>query len=270
MLPFYEGRGWTEKHTDDELREVALEAQAGDEAAKERLVVMMRPYLVNLLRKVPGDYTRDQKDEMTAAALVGLFEALKRYDPSKQATTGKRSFSNYALNWVRHEVYEWQAKNSRALPVPRKAWNYAKRIEEAWLDENPGGDISMATDEELSAIELVVKRGTPGTAPARGSQRGDKEDVAITVDYAGDIIRAKRQPYSYDPEYHPHETTASAEDVYFKDSDDAQALRIASLMVSALQEVPDEEQRAWLAESMVANQGWPKEVVELLLERAAL
>lgn len=228
---------------------MADEAKAGDPAAATKLAEMMRPYLVSFLRNIPGVWTRDQRDEMTQVAYLGVWEALARWDTERGV-----KYTTYAMHWVRHEVYEWMAKNSRALPVPRQAWNFGRKLEEAYTGlHGPMADITRATDQELSEIEIpVVREGTPTTK---------------NINYAGDIIRGKRAPYSLDPDDHDRET-ASAEDIFFAESDEAEearTIRIANLMVDALAELRPEERKDAL-DFWVSDMGWPPEVAELLLE----
>ena len=178
-----------------------------------------------MLRKIPGDYTRDQRDEMTAAALVGLFEGLKRYDPSKQSAKGKGKFSNYAMNWIRHEVMEWRAKNSRSLPIPRKAWNQYRNIEKRFAEDyGPEADIELATDQQLSEIEIEVMVGKPGSS-GTGSHRGEKEPKAKKVQHAGAIRRGMKQTYLLDPDDHDS-GTESAEDTFFKEEERDEEVRM--------------------------------------------
>jgi DNA-directed RNA polymerase specialized sigma24 family protein len=210
---------------------------------------MMRPYLVNFLRKIPGDYTRDQRDEMTAAALVGLWEGLARFDHDAFPHV---KFSNWALNWVRHEVMEWRAKNSRSLPIPRSAWNFARKLEAEWqLQNGPEADITTASDADLSDLSIsVVREGRP---------------VDVKVNYAGDVVRGMRQPYLLDPDKHDKNSAESAEDTYWATTnEETRMLDIAYKLAGMLATLPAKERREAALQECEAL-GWPPEAADEVL-----
>lgn len=249
---------WTPKHTKEELNAAANAAAAGDRKASKLLAEMMRPYVVSFLRKQynsGGDYSREEQDEVEQAAWIGVYEALERWDPSKGV-----KFNTYAMHWVRHEVYEWRAKNSRALPIPRRAWDYARKVEEGYKEKHgEDADIYTASDEELSSIEVTVVR--------------DGREITRGLPYAGNLIRGRRASMSFDPELAPEGMKSlSAEEDYMNEHEheDDKALHAADMIVSAAQEIPDDDERYYFVESQVSELGWPEEVVEMLLERAEL
>lgn len=199
-------RDWTDPHSKQELNDVAVAAQRGDEAAKHKLAEMMRPYVIAMTRKYAeqGDYAWEEKDEIKQAAWLGAWLALEGFDPSMA------KFSTYAHYYMRREIFQWKAKNSRALPLSRRQWELSLRIEEAWITLHGDRDIETATDAELRALTIA-----------------DTDDKGKTrsVEQAGDIMRAKRSAYEFDPDYGEASQSGSAEDEYFEMQDaDADAL----------------------------------------------
>lgn len=244
------------EHTKEELNEVATAASSGDRDASKQLAEMMRPYVVAFFRRGGAyrfpNYSREQRDEMTQAAWVGVFEALERWDPSKGT-----KFSTYALYWVRHEVMEYIARNSGGTAIPRRGWDYAHKIEQSYREKHgDDADIYKASDEELASIEVTVVR--------------EGREVTRGIPYAGRLIRGRIEAAQWDPAH--DRTSNSAEEVYMDEHEheDDEALRIADLIVSAAQEIPDDDERYYFVESQVSELGWPSEVAEMLLERAEL
>lgn len=179
------------RHSKEELNAVAVAAQGGDRDATERLFRMMRPYLVAILRRVNQEhYTREQREELDQAAAVGVLEALQRFDP--EAGT---KFSTWAHPWIKGEVSEWLARNTGSVPMPRAAWHYAARIEDAYRELH-GQDSSPhdAHDGDLADLPIEVVR--------------DGKPTLISVPYAAAIFRARQSAYPINPwDDHHAETT---------------------------------------------------------------
>ena len=230
-----------ENHSKEELNETATRAQAGDEDAKRDLGVLMQPYVIGYLRRIGrgANYTHEQRNELTQEAWVGVFEALKRWDPSKGV-----KFSTYAYHWMRHYVMEWVASNTRSLRLPRKSWHYALRLAEAWEDQHPTRDIWEATDEEIRDLTIFVERQGETVAMSFDGERGTLDAV--------DIVRALRQPYSLDPDSDDSRSTASAEEDFFEEADDLDSEAIAAVaFIREALEAGDEDMALTFAEDFV-------------------
>lgn len=168
---------WTPRHTKAELNAVAVAAQKGDQEAMHKLMLMMRPYAVSVIKKIGGSYTTDQREDLEQTAYVGILEALKRFDPDAGT-----KFSTYAHYWIRHEVQEWLARNSGAIPLPRTAWQAAGKLVEATgrsdLQDHPNLDevlveVTVAGERKLAHIPNAAK-----IARARASAYEIPEDFA--------------------------------------------------------------------------------------------
>ena len=165
-------------HSKKELNDIAVRAQGGDPSAKEKLMEMMRPYVVSQIRRIKGDYTPDQRREMEQAGYVGVLIALGRFDVS----TGVK-FSTYAYSWIKGEIDDWMATNSGTFRLPRTAWMQARRVDQE-LDKH----FTEASDKEL-----VDAAQTPS---------------------AKDILRARQAPYELMPDDHDRETSSTEDEVF--------------------------------------------------------
>ena len=201
-------RGWTAHHTKAELNEVAVLAQGGDLRAKLRLAKMMRPYVVSLVQSYDGTVDdRADSDDMKAAAWLGVWVALEKFDASKGT-----KFSSYAYFWMRHELQQWMSKNTTALPLSSRAWKASKALREAWEKAHPGRDFWEATDDELDALEVEISHArelidAKGTAveldpdlDARSSQSAEADFFEEEFDMDADALATMERMWELDLE----------------------------------------------------------------------
>lgn len=166
------------KHSKEELNDVAIKAQQGDTRAREELAEMMRPYVVAQMEKVRGDYTHEQREEMVQAGWVGVFRALPGFDPAAGT-----KFSTWAFPWIKHELYEWLARNSGSVPMSRKAWNAAKWVEKNIEPETHPADYNDATLSEVSGVPSAGAIIRARQAPFAISEDHDSADSRTTEDH---------------------------------------------------------------------------------------
>ena len=237
-------RAWTEPHTTAELNDVALEAQGGNERAKTKLAEMMRPYVIAMTRQYAnsGDYSWEQKDDIKQTAWLGVWLALEGFD-STQA-----KFSTYAHYYMRREVFQWKAKNSRALPLSRRAWEQSLRVEQAYREKHgEHADIFAASDEELANLVIADT---------------DDKSKTRTVQQAGDIMRAKRASTEIDPDLDVR-SNQSAEDEFFEMQDqDADALATLEEMMAA----PTPDAAMTMALDFCDRHGLPYDIADRMME----
>lgn len=210
------GKVWTPRHTKEELNDAAIAAQSGGERERDLLARMMRPYVVKLAYTYSsrGDYTYEQGQELTQSAWLGVWIALPKFDPGMGT-----KFSTYAHYWMRTEIQQWMARNSRALPLSRRQWINSMRLQAAFEELYPDRLIENASDDELAALTI-----------------GDYDslDKMVTIPHAGDIMRAKRASVEIDVNM-TENSAASAESDFFDEEfdQDADALAAIALMRSA-------------------------------------
>lgn len=184
--------------TKEEMNTIAAEAVKGDMQARHDLGELMQPFVINYVRTIKGDYSRDQRNEITQAAWLGVAEALDRWDVTKDV-----KFNTYAHFWIRGEVNKWLAQNSGVLALPRTAWVDAGKVEaivrEKYGEEVPATEIP---DALLAAMEITVGDDSPRRFAS-----------------AGAAFRARQAPFITDPDWEPS-TSYSAEDHFFDDTHD--------------------------------------------------
>lgn len=215
--------------TKEEMNAVALRASEGDMDARHRLGEMMQPFVIGYVRTIKGDYTRDQRNEITQSAWLGVAEALSRWDSSKEV-----KFNTYAHFWIKGEVNKWLAGNSGVLPLPRTAWVDAAKVEaqvrERFGEEVPATEIP---DDLLASMEITTLNA----------------DNPRRFKSAGAAFRARQQAYEPgDPDWEPS-STESAEDIFFRDTHDLEqeALDVLRLCTDHIA-----NGREWLAEDTAA------------------
>jgi DNA-directed RNA polymerase specialized sigma subunit len=243
-------RDHTPRHSKAELNAAAIAARDGGPDEAETLRQMMRPYVVARTRwyDQKGDYTRDQSDEIKQTAWAAVWLALETFDP--EAGT---KFSTWAYFYMMREITQWMAKNSRGIPLSRRAWEQSKRIEEAFYEvHGPDADPYAATDEQLAALEISDT---------------DNRKRTRTVEQAGDILRAKRAAFEMDPELDDR-SSAPAEHDYFDEVHDmdTDALKTVSAMAEALAEGDAYE----MAAAFIDRHDLPDAVAERMVEQAEL
>lgn len=181
-------------HTKEELNDVASAAKAGDPKAAQTLGQMVQPYVIAYLRRIKGDYTPEQRNEMTQAAWVGVYEALDRWDPDAGV-----KFNTFAYYFYHGEVQLWLAANSGVIPLPRTAWADAHRIEKVVLERTNGERMPYElSDDELAAIEVITDSKTK------------------RFKSAGDAFRARQASYSVETPEDAQRASQSAEEAFFE------------------------------------------------------
>ncbi|MBD0330756.1 MAG: sigma-70 family RNA polymerase sigma factor [Thermoleophilia bacterium] len=102
-------------------QELVRAAQAGDVAARERLIERSIPLVVSLARS----YRVDGLDlaDLIQEGCVGILRALARYDPDRGVP-----FEAYAAWWVRQALQELRSDFVRPLRLPPKALRQLARL----------------------------------------------------------------------------------------------------------------------------------------------
>jgi RNA polymerase sigma factor (sigma-70 family) len=196
-----------QRRTDpDTVEQLAVQAQAGDVQARERLIEQLLPLVSSLARsyRVDGLDHRDLVQE----GIVGLLRALRRYDPNRGTP-----FRAWATWWVRQALQEARSDFVRPLRLPRHALRqlaqlkaeheriYAREQRNARLAE-----VASRTGIELSQAEALLRidprprsldepvpgpegeLGTLGTLLEDPLAADDYEEVLDTL--AGEQLRA--------------------------------------------------------------------------------
>lgn len=141
-------------------KELVDAAQKGDHEALECLLASYPP-IQGIVRSLSRRYDPDghAREELGAAARLGLLEALRRFEPVREV-----KFSTYAFNFVRSEMLkalysqsqrrEWAAGRPRIALVPLQATSVDGDESEAVIEgELAARDESFGVEEGYAAAE---------------------------------------------------------------------------------------------------------------------
>jgi RNA polymerase primary sigma factor len=106
-------------------RELVRAAQAGDAAARARLVEAFMPLIASVAR-VYRDSPSVERVELLQEGVVGLLRALERYDPGRGVP-----FWGYAAFWVRQAMQQLIAELTRPLVLSDRALRQLSRVKDA-------------------------------------------------------------------------------------------------------------------------------------------
>ena len=105
----------------EEEREVGRQAQAGDEAALQRLVEANLRFVVSYAKRYRGLGVPFL--DLIHEGNLGLIEAARRFDPSRNV-----KFITYAVWWIRQSLLHILSDQSRIFSVPAKLSGPASRL----------------------------------------------------------------------------------------------------------------------------------------------
>ncbi len=153
--------------------ELVAAAQAGDAAARARLVQEFMPLIASTAR-VYRDSPSVDRTELLQEGVVGLLRALERYDPGRGVP-----FWGYATFWVRQAMQQLVSEVTRPLVLSDRALRQLSRVKDAHrsavqeLGHEPGAaELAARTDltEEQVGGLLAADRPAHSTeAPAVGA-----------------------------------------------------------------------------------------------------
>jgi RNA polymerase primary sigma factor len=166
--------------TQEEERDLVVAAEAGDAAARERLVEAFMPAIASVARRFPGA-AGVERSELIQEGIAGLLFAARRYDFRLQTP-----FWAYAAFWVRKAMQELTAEIGRPISLSDRAVRSLARIRAARRDhlqshrsEPTIEDLSHATGltpdqvDSLLATERIPRGLEESVAPS--------EETAMTV-----------------------------------------------------------------------------------------
>ncbi len=147
-----------------EMEVLLLQAQAGDAAARERLIEGNLRLVLSVIQRF--DKRGESPDDLFQVGCIGLMKAIKNFDPTKQVR-----FSTYGVPMIAGEVRRYLRDNS-AIRVSRSIRDIAYRVlqckeamtlrlgREPTLEEIskelslPEADVSEALDAVCSPVSL--------------------------------------------------------------------------------------------------------------------
>ena len=108
----------------EEETELALKAQKGDVAAKNKIINANLRFVVNVAKKYQN-HGLDLED-LISEGNIGLMTAIEKFDVSKGY-----HFISYAVWWIRQCILKAVCEKSRAIRLPLNKANELVRIEHA-------------------------------------------------------------------------------------------------------------------------------------------
>lgn len=110
--------------TPEEETELAVKAQAGDKAAKNKIANANLRFVVNVAKKYQNHGI--ELTDLISEGNIGLLTAIEKFDPAK----GYR-FISYAVWWIRQSILKAVCEKSRAIRLPLNRANELVQIEHA-------------------------------------------------------------------------------------------------------------------------------------------
>jgi len=147
-------------------RRLVLAAQAGDRAARARLVETFMPLISALARTYRSGQV--QRLELLQEGVVGLLRALERFDPERGVP-----FWGYATWWVRQAMQQLVAELTRPVVLSDRALRHLGRLKQAHHE------VVAQTGREPSRQQLAAR-------------------TALTVEQVDDLLATERAPRSLD------------------------------------------------------------------------
>jgi RNA polymerase sigma factor (sigma-70 family) len=143
--------------TPERERELVLAAQAGDPDARDELIVAFQPLIASVARMYRQFAAVDHAELMQEGA-VGLFRALRRYDPE-----ARTPFWGYASWWVRQAMQQLVSELTRAVILSDRALRALARVKGARRDylqahgrEPTCGELAAGTGLARSQVDDLI------------------------------------------------------------------------------------------------------------------
>jgi RNA polymerase primary sigma factor len=182
-VPAWDYTASGEQLTADQERRLARSAQAGEGAARDRLIAANIPLVVSVARNYSNP--RLEAEDLIQEGMIGLFTAVQRFDPDR----GFR-FSTYATYWIKQRILRCLDRQGRMIRVPvdvgyaaRKAQQLREQLAEelgrepALAELAPECGISVM---RLKAVLECLEEPLPLDAPSEDDPSAPTLEVADT------------------------------------------------------------------------------------------
>ncbi len=126
----------------DEEEKLLKDAKLGNTNARDKLVAHNLRLVINVAKSMPCNSLTTS--DLAQEGSIGLMEAIKRFDPSKNA-----KFSTYATVWIRQAIIRAIHVKDRTIRVPEYEQQYIRKYKKAY-DEIKSEKIENPTVEQLA------------------------------------------------------------------------------------------------------------------------
>ena len=128
----------------EEEAELAIKAQKGDKAARNKIINANLRFVVKVAKKYQNHGL--ELEDLISEGNIGLLTAIEKFDPSKGF-----HFISYAVWWINQAILKAVSEKSRAIRLPLNRANELVRIEHA--RKVVGGNKSEQQEyEEIGAM----------------------------------------------------------------------------------------------------------------------
>jgi RNA polymerase primary sigma factor len=170
----------------EEERRLARRAQAGDEAAVERLVTANLRFVISYVKKYQGHGL--ELGELVAIGNEGLLKAVRKFDPDQGV-----KFISYAVWWVRQAVLKALAEQTRSVRIPLNQNSALIRMGRAEtllaqvLRRDPTDDeLARMLEEPVETVRAARRISTVEVSFDAPVERGDRDGAAPLADRFAD------------------------------------------------------------------------------------
>lgn len=125
-----------ETFSDEELQKLAAE---GDAEAEELLIRRYNRFILSLAR--PFFLTGGDRDDLLQEGMLGLLNAIRRYDPGEKA-----SFRTFAVLCIRRRLYSAVRRSGGGNSI---SLDDCLSLESSLFDENPSRNDSLRSPEDV-------------------------------------------------------------------------------------------------------------------------
>jgi RNA polymerase primary sigma factor len=165
-------------------RDLVVAAQAGDTAARARLVEAFMPLIASVSR-VYRDSPQVERVELLQEGVVGLLRAIERYDPARGVP-----FWGYATFWVRQAMQQLVSELTRPLVLSDRALRQLSHIKDAHRLAVQESGREPGSEELAARAQLTVQQVENLLAADRPPRSTDEpveaEDGAVGL--FGDLL----------------------------------------------------------------------------------
>ena len=131
-----------------EEEKLLKEAKAGNISARDKLVAHNLRLVINIAKRMPCNTLTTS--DLAQEGSIGLMEAIKKFDPSKNA-----KFSTYATWWIRQAIIRAKHQKDRTIRLPEYEQQYMKKYKKAY-DEIKNEKLEDPTVEKIAKIMNIT------------------------------------------------------------------------------------------------------------------
>jgi RNA polymerase sigma factor (sigma-70 family) len=156
---------------------LVMRAQAGDGAARTRVIEAGIPLIVTIARRYYSGHL--EQDDLVQEGVIGLCEALDHFDAAREV-----GFATYATYWIRRQIFAALERNAHLIRLPGDVLYASRRVPPANDTHPPSGE--KANSGRVSGLRLRAAAACMAeplslSAPATGDADSQVPELADTL-----------------------------------------------------------------------------------------